>query len=62
MSPLFLDHAQTIDLAERLEHARVAVRHARRYTTKAESRAGQAANASLHEAEKVLDTALAMLR
>lgn len=62
VSPLFLDHSQSTGILEHVEKARLAVRKAKRYTTKAESRHGKDAHQSLHDAEKLLDTILTMLR
>jgi hypothetical protein len=61
MAALFVDHAGVATLVEQLEVARVAVRRAKRYTTKAESPTGQDAHRALHEAETVLDAALKKL-
>jgi hypothetical protein len=52
-TPLFIDHAQAVGLTKQVERVRAAVRRARRYTTKAESRTGQEANVALHEAEQI---------
>lgn len=58
---LFLDHQAVADVAAAVDKARIAVRRARRYTTKAESPAGQEANHALHEAETALDEVLRKL-
>ncbi len=58
---LFLDHQVATDTAAAVDKARLAVRRAQRYTTKAESKAGQEANRALHEAEAALDEALKKL-
>ena len=61
MSALFLDHGVVTEVTVDLEKARVAVRRAKRYTTKAESLGGIAAHRALHEAELALDAALKKL-
>ncbi len=60
--PLFVDRQDAVLVTSELESARVAVRRAKRYTTKAESAAGQDAHRALHEAEVAIARALATLR
>lgn len=62
MPPLFLGHAELTLVFDQIEAARLAVRRARRYSTKLESRAGQQCNKDLFDAEQALDEALGKLR
>lgn len=59
---LFLGAADVAAVERAVEHVRTLVRRAQRYTTKAESRAGQDANHALHDAEKEIERALKALR
>lgn len=61
MSVLFLDGATATRIEAAMARVRGLVRGAARYTTKAESATGQAANRALHEAEAEIDKALALL-
>ncbi len=58
---MFLGHSEIAALAKQLARARVAVRRAKRVTTKFESKSGQGCHRDLHEAETVLDQALRAL-
>lgn len=58
---LFVDHAAGSEIAKVIDRARSLVRRAKRCTTKAESRAGQDAHRSLHDAEHEIDRALRLL-
>lgn len=61
MTSLFVGADDVRKLAEALDAIRVRVRRARRYTTKAISTTGQRANVSLHDAERLVLAALALL-
>lgn len=60
--PLFLQHDELKLLYDQIEEVRLAVRRARRYTTKLESKQGQECNRVLYDAEQGLDQALLKLR
>jgi hypothetical protein len=62
MSNLFLDHQTSAEVLRELETARVQVRRAIRYLTKAESPRGRAAHGDAHDAEKTLERAISLLK
>jgi hypothetical protein len=57
-SSLFLDSVSARDASEEVLSALTAVRAAKRWTCKAESKAGMEANGQLHDAEAALERAL----